>query len=277
MSGICDEQQRLCFALALWNERDPILKERVFGLTGNQGNRGEDVKEYYFYVDATPSHSYLRYLYKYPQAEFPYAALVQENARRSRSDPPFQLLDSGVFNDSRYWDVEVYYAKAGTDEIHVRIVAHNRAPEEATLHVLPTLWFRNTWSWGDGTEKPLIEAIDGPAKVNWAVRAEHATLGNYFLYGRQRAESLYAENESNAERLWGVGNASPYVKDAFHRRVIHNEEDAVNPGRRGTKFAAWHKLTVAGHQNARVDLVLSAKPLKAPFAQSEVTFSKRQA
>ncbi len=276
LGGICDEQQRLCFALALWNERDPILKERVFGLTGNQGNRGEDVKEYYFYVDATPSHSYLRYLYKYPQAEFPYTALVQENARRSRSDPPFQLLDTGVFNDNRYWDLEVYYAKAGTDEIHIRIVAHNRAAEEATLHVLPTLWFRNTWSWGDGTDKPLLEAIDAPAKGNWAVRAEHATLGNYFLYGRQRAEALYAENESNAERLWHVPNFSPYVKDAFHRRVINGEQGAVNPQRRGTKFAAWHKLTVAGQQNARIDLVLSAKPLKTPFAQSEVTFSRRQ-
>lgn len=276
LGGICDEQQRLCFALALWNERDPILKERVFGLTGNQGNRGEDVKEYYFYVDATPSQSYLRYLYKYPQAEFPYTALVQENARRSRSDPPFQLLDTGVFNDNRYWDVEVYYAKASTDEIHVRIVVHNRATEEATLHLLPTLWFRNTWSWGDGTEKPLLEAIDAPAKASWAVRAQQATLGNYFLYGRQRAEPLYAENESNAERLWGAANGSPYVKDAFHRRVINGEQGAVNPQHQGTKFAAWHKLTVAGQQNARIDIVLSAKPLKTPFAQSEVTFSKRQ-
>ncbi len=278
LGGICDEQQRLCFALALWNGRDPILKERAFGLTGNQGNRGEDVKEYYFYVDATPSHSYLRYCYKYPQAEYPYARLVHENARRSRLDPPFQLLDSGAFNESRYWDVEVVYAKAGPEEIHIRIDAHNRGPEEATLHLLPQLWFRNTWSWGDeGAERPALEAVAKPAKAAWAVHARHATLGSYFLYGRQPAEVLYTENESNGQRLWGVANASPYAKDAFHRRVIAGEVDAINPARQGTKFAAWHKLTVAGGQHARIDLVLSARALPAPFSQGEGTFARRQA
>ena len=162
IGGICDEDQHLCFALALWNGRDPILKERAFGLTGNQGNHGEDVKEYYFYLDATPSHSYLRYLYKYPQAEYPYARLVEENARRSRNDPPFSLLDAGVFDDGRYWDVEVRYAKAGPEEIHIRVIATNRGPETAMLHLLPTLWFRNTWSWGNPGEKPVLAFEPAP-------------------------------------------------------------------------------------------------------------------
>ena len=164
LGGLCDEQQHLCFALALWNGRDPILKERAFGLTGPQGNHGEDVKEYYFYVDATPSHSYLRYLYKYPQAEFPYARLVEENARRDRSQPPFGLLDTGVFDAGRYWDVEVIYAKAAPDEIHIRIIARNRGPEAAELHLLPTLWFRNTWSWDDEAAKPVTARARAAAR-----------------------------------------------------------------------------------------------------------------
>ena len=176
MGGICDEHQRLCFALALWNGRDPILKERAYGLTGSQGNHGEDVKEYYFYVDATPSHSQLRYLYKYPQAAYPYAQLAAENARRSRTDPPYSLLDTGVFNDGRYWDVEVRYAKKRPDEIHIRLLATNRGPEPAALHLLPTLWFRNTWSWGDDEARPQIEPIDAPSDAHWAVLAEHLSL-----------------------------------------------------------------------------------------------------
>ncbi len=161
LGGICDEQQRLCFALALWNGRDPILKERAFGLTGNQGNHGEDVKEYYFYLDATPSHSYLHYRYKYPQAEYPYGGLVEENRRRGRQDPPFNLLDTGVFQDNRYWDVDVYYAKAGPEEIHVRVTVANRGPEEATLHLLPQLWFRNTWAWGDEEKQRALAELRG--------------------------------------------------------------------------------------------------------------------
>ncbi|MGH8670984.1 MAG: MGH1-like glycoside hydrolase domain-containing protein, partial [Burkholderiales bacterium] len=245
MGGICDEQQRLCFSLALWNGKDPILKERAFGLTGNQGNHGEDVKEYYFYLDATPSHSYMRYLYKYPQAEYPYRWLVEENARRGRNQPPFSLLDTGVFNDSRYWDVEVRYAKAGPEEIHIRIIAANRGPEAATLHLLPTLWFRNTWSWNTGeSKKPGLSDLAPPKGAAWAVKAEHESLGVCYLYGRHKAQTLYTENESNAARLWGATNATPYVKDAFHRYVINGEKNAVNPALTGTKFAAHHVFTV---------------------------------
>jgi hypothetical protein len=277
LAGLCDEQQRLCFALALWNGRDPILKERAFGLTGNEGNHGEDVKEHYFYVDATPSHSWLRYLYKYPQAEFPYRRLVEENRSRGRDKPPFNLLDTGVFDESRYWDVEVFFAKASPTEMHVRILAHNRGPEPATLHVLPTLWFRNTWAWGDeGSSRPALEAVAPPLGAAWAVQSQHAELGTYRLYGRQKAELLFTENESNAERLWGVSNPSSYVKDAIHRRVIAGENDAVNPRMEGTKFAGCHLMTVAPGHEARLDLVLSADALDNPFARSEVVFSKRQ-
>jgi len=276
LGGLCDEDQRLCFALALWNGRDPILKERAFGLTGNEGNHGEDVKEYYFYLDATPSHSWLRYLYKYPQAAYPYERLVAENRRRGRGDPPFNLLDTGVFDEDRYWDVEVSYAKASPTKIHVRIETHNRGPETATIHLLPSMWFRNTWSWNEGADKPSLQPITAPSGAAWAVRADHPTLGSYHLYGRQPGELLFTENETNAERLWGVPNTAPYVKDAFHRRVIAGERAAVNPQRTGTKFAAWCLCEVAPGLSAQLDLVLSAEPLTAPFARSEVVCSQRQ-
>ncbi|ABA58293.1 conserved hypothetical protein [Nitrosococcus oceani ATCC 19707] len=277
MGGICDEQQRLCLALALWNGCDPILKERAFGLTGNQGNHGEDVKEYYFYLDGTPSHSWLHYLYKYPQAEYPYAQIVAENARRSREQPTLNLLDMGVFDDSRYWDVAVQYAKVTPAQIQMRILAHNRGPEEATLHLLPTLWFRNTWSWGGEEEKPRLQGIPAPGGAEWAVRAVHPTLGTYFLYGRQVAQSLYTENESHAQRLWDQPNPSPWVKDAFHRYVIQGEEKAVNEAGEGTKFAAWHQVTVVGGGQASMELMLSAQPLEAPFAGFSERLTQRQA
>jgi hypothetical protein len=276
LGGISDQQQRLCLALALWNGRDPILKERAFGLTGNQGNRGEDVKEYYFYVDATPSHSYLRYLYKYPQAAYPYQWLVQENARRDRFQPPFNICDTGLFDGGRYWDVEMIYAKAGPEEIHLRIVAHNRGPEQATLHLLPTLWFRNTWSWGDPVAKPAIRTLEPPKGAAWAVAAEHSELGTYFLYGSLSARPLFTENESNVEKLWGHPNPGRYVKDAFHRLVIQGENDAVNPAATGSKFAAWSIVPVPAGQSVRLDLVLSAAAMKAPFARSEVIHASRQ-
>src|SRR6516164_4390358 len=277
LGGLCDEQQRLCFALALWNGRDPILEERAFGLTGNEGNHGEDVKEYYFYADATPSHSWLRYLYKYPQAAYPYERLVAENRRRGRGDPPFNLLDAGVLDEDRYWDVEVSYAKASPSKIHVRIAAYNRGPETATIHLLPSMWFRNTWSWDEGADKPSLQAIAAPPDTAWAVAADHPTLGNYCLYGRQSGELLFTENQTNAERLWGVPNTAPYVKDAFHRRVIASEVATVNPEKTGTKFAAWCLCEVAPGQSARLDLVLSAEPLTSPIACHETAFSQRQA
>jgi hypothetical protein len=273
LGGLCDEQQRLCFALALWNGRDPILKERAFGLTGSEGNHGEDVNEYYFYVDATPSHSWLRYLYKYPQSAYPYERLVAENRRRGRGDPPFDLMDTGVFDADRYWDVDVSYAKASPTTIRVRIEAHNRGAEPATLHLLPSLWFRNTWSWEESAGKPALRAVPAPT---WAIRADHQTLGGYHLYGRQPGELLFTENETNAKRVWGVSNAARYVKDAFHRRVIAGDAEAVNPDRTGTKFAAWHVCEIVPGQSARLDLVLSAEPLSTPFANHELVFAQRQ-
>jgi hypothetical protein len=276
LGGLCDEGQHLCFALALWNGRDPILKERAFGLTGNEGNRGEDVKEYYFHLDATPSHSWLRYLYKYPQNEFPYGRLVAENRARSRTDPPFGLLDSGAFDDGRYWDVDITYAKAGPSEIHIRITAANRGPEAATLHLLPTLWFRNSWSWNDDADRPILRAVDAPAGAAWTVRADHPAFGTYHLYGRQPAELLFTENDSNAERLWGQPNPSPYVKDGFHRRVIHGESAAVNPDRFGTKAAPWYVLEVPSGEERAVELVLSSQPLADPFAQTAAVMAVRR-
>ncbi|MBL8660256.1 MAG: glucosidase [Rhodospirillales bacterium] len=295
LGGICDENQTLCFALALWNGRDPILKERAFGLTGAQGNRGEDVKEYYFYLDATPSHSYLRYLYKYPQTAFPYAALVEENARRSRFDPPFGLLEAGAFAENRYFDIGVTYAKAGVDEIHIRIDAANRGPETAELHLLPTLWFRNTWSWGEpgdnaggeaergseeasrrGERKPEIRAQSAPLGAAWCVRADHSDLGHYFLYGRQAARELFCENDTNSDRLFGIGNAGASAKDAFHDRVVGGDASAVNAAKAGSKFAAWHGYDVPAGHSVRVDLVLSAKSLSTPFARTEVILATRR-
>ena len=278
LGGICDENQYLCLALALWNGRDPFLKERAFGLTGPQGNRGEDVKEYYFYTDATPSHSYLRYIYKYPQVEFPYKRLISENHNRNRNDPPFNLIDAGVFDNNRYFDVEMVYCKDGPDEIHLRIIARNRGPEASELHLLPTLWFRNTWSWdAGGTVKPGLAAVEAPPGAAWAVQADHPQLGRYYLYGRQRAEPLFTENESNAARLWGASNPSPYVKDGIHRFVVEGDGGAVNPAHQGTKVAAWHRLSIPAGQAARIDLVLSGRPLANPFAHDEVVFASRQA
>ncbi|MBC7945735.1 MAG: glucosidase, partial [Burkholderiales bacterium] len=285
MGGICDEQQRLCFALAFWNGKDPILKERAFGLTGNQGNHGEDVKEFYFYIDATPSHSYLKYLYKYPQAEYPYAQLVHENARRGRNDPPYTLLDTGVLDGNCYWDVEVRYAKATPDEIHARVIVHNRGPESATLHVLPTLWFRNTWAWSEdpdasteaGTSaKPQLRATKPAKGAAWAVEAAHPSLGTYFLYGRNKAQGLYTENESNSERLWNVPNAT-CAKDAFHRYLIDGEMTAVNPEMTGTKFAASHVVTVAAGEQYAIDLVLTASAMTTPFSKHDALLQKREA
>ncbi|MGC1952623.1 MAG: glucosidase [Gammaproteobacteria bacterium] len=277
MGGLCDQQQRLCLAFAFWNGRDPILKERAFGLTGNQGNHGEDVKEYYFYLDATPSHSYLRYLYKYPQVAYPYASLVAENTRRSRNEPPFNLLDTGVFHENRYWDVEIHYAKRTPEEIHAHVIAHNNGPEAATLYLLPTLWFRNTWSWSDaGVVKPTLRAVSPPKGAGWAVEVKHATLGSYYFYGRRPAELLFTENETNLQRLWGLQNATPYLKDSFHRYVIEGDKAAVNPALEGTKFAALYALTAGPGEKARVDLVLANAPLGGPFGPSEVTFANRR-
>jgi hypothetical protein len=252
LGGICDEKQRLCFAIALWNERDPILKERLFGLTNSEGNHGEDVKEYYFYVDSTPTHSYMKYLYKYPQREFPYRDLIETNRRRSREDFEYELLDTGVFDDDRYFDVFVEYAKAEPEDVLVRITVHNRGPEAARLHVLPTVWFRNTWSWGLDDRKPSLRQASAGT-----IQLTHDELGTYSLLCDGAPELLFTENESNARRLWGQPNASPYRKDAFHDRIIGGQIDAVNPEKVGTKAAAHYVLDVpaGGSQTVRVRLV----------------------
>jgi hypothetical protein len=263
--GISDNHQRLCFALALWNERDPILKERYFGLTGSEGNHGEDVKEYYFYLDNTPTHAYMRGLYKYPQAEFPYRWLVEENRRRGRRDFEFELLQTGAFDQGRYFDVAMEYAKAGPEDILIRITATNRGPDPAPIHLLPTLWFRNTWSWDPGAKRPrLARAAEAGAA---AVIAEHPEMdGLYRLSCEGEPELLFTENESNFRKLYGGDNPSPYVKDAFHERVIHGNRDAVNPAGEGTKAAAHYRLVLEPGASAVVRLRLAqqgATPVSA--------------
>ncbi|HEX6435966.1 MAG TPA: glucosidase, partial [Candidatus Binatia bacterium] len=270
LGGICDEKQRLCFALALWNERDPILKERLFGLTNSEGNHGEDVKEYYFYLDSTPTHSYMKYLYKYPQREYPYRDLVETNRRRSREEFEYELLDTGIFNDDRYFDVFVEYAKESPEDILVRITVHNRGPEAARVRVLPTLWFRNTWSWGEDQSKPSLREV-GPG----AIRATHHELGDYWLFCEGVPELLFTENDSNAARLWGESNATPYVKDAFHEYLISKRSAAVNPAKLGTKAAAHYILDVPGGGNKTVRLRLVGAELKNPFAGFEQTVKSR--
>jgi hypothetical protein len=280
--GICDSRCRMAFALALWNERDPILKERLFGLTNPEGNHGEDVKEQYFYLDSTPTHSYLRSLYKYPQAEFPYRWLVEENRRRGTADLEFELQDTGAFDEGRYFDVFAEYAKASPNDLLIRITAHNRGPDRAPLHVLPTLWFRNTWSWGRTGEgypgRPELRAEGGTR-----IRAEHAELGRFVLDVEPNPEGgegelLFTENETNAERLFGSRNPSPFVKDAFHRYVIGGERDAVNPARWGTKAAPHFRFEIpaGGSVSIRLRLRAESEATGAPFEGFHAIFEGRR-
>jgi hypothetical protein len=264
IAGVSDDRQRLCFALALWNGRDPLLKERMFGLTNAEGNHGEDVKEYYFYLDSTPTHSYLKFLYKYPQAEYPYGDLVAANRARGRGDFEYELLDTGVFDEDRYFDVVVEYAKASPEDLLVEITVHNRGPDEASLHLLPTLWFRHTWSWAGGGATPSLRQVPGEAG-SAVICAEHEELGRRWLYCTDEAPLLFTENETNNERIFGSANSSPYVKDGIDRYVVHGETDAVNPDRTGTKAAAHHVLTIAGGQSAGVRLRLADTELAEPF------------
>lgn len=254
IAGLSDDHQHLCFALALWNGKDEILKERLFGLTTHQGNHGEDVKEYYFYLDNVPTHAYMKMLYKYPQGAFPYADLVRENGRRTRRDPEYELIDTGIFNDDRYFDVFVSYAKASPEDILIHIEAWNRGPEAAELHLLPTLWLRNTWSWAPGGVKPLI-AVDRPSPLRLKVSEPH--LGTRWLYASNDVEPIFTENETNQERLFKVPNPSPYVKDSFHAYVIKGERDRVNPEKRGTKAALYCKKTLQPGEKWEMKLRLS--------------------
>jgi hypothetical protein len=266
IAGISDNRQRLCFAIALWNGVDPILKERLFGLTGPEGNHGEDVKEYYFYLDNVPSHAYMKYLYKYPQRAFPYEDLVQENHRRTRLDPEYELLDTGIFNDDRYFDVTIEYAKAAHDDILIRISATNRGPKTAPLELLPTLWFKNDWSWKAGSAKPHIALERGRADVV-ALAATHRKLGSWWLYCENPDEVLFTENETNTQRLHGTPNASPYVKDGINDCVVAGRRNAVNPHQLGTKASPRYTRSIGSGESATVRLRLSvAGRLSKPFA-----------
>jgi hypothetical protein len=279
LAGLSDDKQILCFALALWNGKDAIIKERLFGLTNSEGNHGEDVKEYYFYLDSTPTHSYMKFLYKYPQRAYPYADLVGTNRRRSRNEFEYELLDTGIFNDDRYFDVFVEYAKESPEDILVRISATNRGPDSATLHVLPTLWFRNTWTWWTDGAKPVLRQVASP-QGSRIIAASHPELGDRWLYIDGDVPVLFTENEPNNQRLFGKSNASPYVKDGIDSYLVHERKDAVNPANTGTKAATHHQLSVGPGQTAVLRLRLSAtdpKRMSKPFADFDQIFDKRLA
>ncbi|HLM96690.1 MAG TPA: hypothetical protein VK283_10260, partial [Acidimicrobiales bacterium] len=252
LGGICDDQQRLCFAFAFWNGRDPILKERIFGLTGPEGNHGEDAKEYWWYLDSTPSHSWMRWRYLYPQAEFPYADLVAENRRRGAGDPEYELLDTGIFDGDRYWEITADYAKAAPDDLCIRVTVRNPAPDEQTIELLPTLWFRNTWSWGLDDRRPSLSIAGG------ALVAQHHSLGRFVLAGDGDPRLLMCDNETNRARLFGGENVTRYPKDGIADHVVHGA-DTVNPDGTGTKGALHYRITVPGGGLAEVRLRLSAE------------------
>jgi len=253
LAGICDRHQFICFAVALWNGRDPILKERPFGLTGSEGNHGEDVKEYYFYLDSTPTHSYMKYLYKYPQAEFPYVRLVEENRNRDKRAPEYELIDTGVFDDNRYFDVFVEYAKASPEDILIRIQVINRGPDEAQVSLVPTIWFRNSWSWDNAQPRPQLRA-GKPSKNAGVIELDHSYYGRRHLLCEGRPELLFTENDTNSERLYGLSNGSPYVKDGINDYIVHGKKETVNPDMTGTKAAAHYPLTVGPGETVTVRL-----------------------
>ncbi|HEX2940257.1 MAG TPA: glucosidase, partial [Rhodopila sp.] len=277
LAGVSDEHQTLCFSVALWNGKDAIIKERLFGLANGEGNHGEDVKEYYYYLDATPTHSYMKYLYKYPQDAYPYADLVETNRRRTRNDPEYELIDTGVFDADRYFDIFVEYAKASPDDILIQITACNRGPEPAFLTLLPTLLFRNDWSWKPGTQKPSLSQAP-EAGGSSIITATHGQLGQYHLCCEGAPPILFTENETNNERIFGTPNATPYVKDAINNAITLGLRDAVNPTQTGTKAAAHYRLEIAGGDSATVRLRLSRGALLTPFDSSfaDIMAQRRQ-
>jgi Glycosyl hydrolase family 63 C-terminal domain len=255
LAAICDRHQFVCFGLALWNEADAILKERLFGLTGNEGNHGEDVKEYYFHLDSTPTHSFMKFLYKYPQRAYPYGQLLEENRRRSKQDPEFELLDTGVFNENRYFDVVVEYAKAAPEDILIRITAHNRGPGPARVHLLPTIWFRNTWSWNQGQTKPVMKKVDAPGKIS-TLALEHPEAGKLWLHCEDTAETLFTENETNTQRLYGYSGPA-YAKDGINDYIVAGNKEAVNPAQSGTKAAAHYSCEIPAGGSVTIKLRLT--------------------
>ncbi len=282
LAGISDDKGILCFALALWNGNDPILKERLFGLTNGEGNHGEDVKEYYFYLDSTPTHSYMKYLYKYPQRAYPYNDLIETNRRRNRGEMEYELLDTGIFNDDRYFDIFVVYAKAAPEDMLIKISVCNRGPDPALLHVLPTLWFRNTWSWEGGGSKPVVRALEAGGRS--VVHAHHTdplfreSLDDYYLYCEDAGPILFTENETNNARLFGGDNGSPYTKDGINECTVHGRHEAVNPDRVGTKASPHYQFTVPGGATRTIRLRLNSTPATAlpdAFADFDATFAAR--
>jgi len=265
LAGFSDDHQRLCFAVALWNGKDPILKERLFGLTNSEGNHGEDVKEYYYYLDSTPTHSYMKYLYKYPQNAYPYSDLVETNRRHGRKDWEYELLDTGIFNEDRYFDVFVEYAKAAPSDILIRISLCNRGPEAASLHVLPTLWFRNSWTWWPDQPKPSLRRR--PSENTVTIETSHADLGGFFLHCDGNPNLLFTENDTNNERIFGKPNAMPYVKDAFNNYLLAGRQEAVNPNQIGTKAAAHYQVNIGAGETGLIRLRLSNTRSRNPFGR----------
>ncbi|HET8843864.1 MAG TPA: hypothetical protein VFN35_20540, partial [Ktedonobacteraceae bacterium] len=280
LMGISDDKGLLCFALALWNGVDPILKERLFGLTNSEGNHGEDVKDYYFFLDNTPTHSYMKALYKYPQRAFPYTDLVVTNRNRSRQEFEYELIDTGVFAENRYFDITMEYAKVNPGDILVRLSATNHGPEAATLHLLPTLWFRNTWAWGEDDRRPILTVTEpeagqeGKKPVSF-VHAQHHELGDYWLACEGAPDLLFTENETNARRLWGVESRTRFVKDGIHEAVVNGAGDKVNPQRLGTKAAAHYSMVIEPGASQTFLLRLSSIQHKDPFAGAEELFATR--
>lgn len=282
LAGISDRNQYLCFSLALWNGNDRILKERLYGLSGPQGNHGEDVKEYYYYLDNLPTHSYMKMLYKYPQRKFPYAELISESMRRGYHDKEYELVETGVFEEDRYFDVTIEYAKVAQEDIVIRIQIENCGPADAVCHVLPQLWFRNTWSWGypdgpmnDVRGKPMMQQI--PANYgNSALEAKHPVLGSYYFYAKEAHELIFTDNETNHYLLYGTPNSGPYVKDGFHRYIVNREKGAVNPDKFGTKAGAYYPWIIPAHGKKTIELRLSKESLNDPFTNFDAAFEKRK-
>ncbi|MFT3882164.1 MAG: glucosidase [Gemmatales bacterium] len=271
IAGLCDDGQHLCVALALWNGRDPVLKERLFGLSNKEGNHGEDVKELYYYLDATPTHSYLKMLYKYPQGEFPYRELLDVNAQRGKLDSEYELIDTGLFDEDRYFDVFIEYAKVTTDDLLMKIIVHNRGPDEAQLHLLPQIWFRNTWSWTIDAPRPRLSVTEKNV-----ILAQHETFGDYRLYAEGNPTLLFCGNDTNTRRLFGDENAQGYFKDAFHDYVVDRNKKAVNPQQTGTKAAAYYQLMVPAGGSVSVQLRLSQTAQASPFAKAESILALRR-
>jgi hypothetical protein len=274
LAGISDEQQHICFALALWNGKDPILKERLFGLTGNEGNHGEDVKELYYYLDNTPTHSYMKHLYKYPQAEFPYSDLVDTNRHRSKYDNEYELLDTGLFNEGKYFDVATEYAKNDTEDLLIKITVYNRSETSSYIAVLPTIWFRNLWSFGMMKERPTMY-IQEEASGYGTLKVDHYWTGDYHFYFEKADRTLFTENETNTERLYGQPNETPYVKDAFHTAIQQQQFDWLEKKTKGTKFAPMYERNVDGQSSTTIRLRISKHHLQQPFGEFDTVFENR--